>query len=205
MTNAISDTKQPKKKKKWQHCAKQARQIRHILQRIHVFIQFIMANCIWRFCVHDSSSPRDAIRGLGKKNKRFKVNGSHTGGECWRIFLFQRIEQISGNVFFLSFPKLAGAARSGECDQPVCLSVLSGEICGVTWARRATQLSGKIITQSRTFWITLEAIGRLGHSTDDSVTKSPLNETLSHQAGQEPNREMTVFRETGEDELLTFQ
>lgn len=101
MTNAISDTKQPKKKKKWQHCAKQAREIRHILQRIHVFIQFIMANCIWRFCVHDSSSPRDAIRGLGKKNKRFKVNGSHTGGECWRIFLFQRIEQISGNVFFL--------------------------------------------------------------------------------------------------------
>lgn len=70
MTNAISDTKQPKKKKKWQHCAKQAREIRHILQRIHVFIQFIMANCIWRFCVHDSSSPRDAIRGLGKKKQK---------------------------------------------------------------------------------------------------------------------------------------
>lgn len=51
----------------------------------------------------------------------------------------------------------------------------------------------------------MEAIGRLGHSTDDSVTKTPLNETLSHQAGQEPNGEMTVFRETGKDELLTFQ
>lgn len=45
---------------------------------------------------------------------------------------FQQMEQISGNVFLLSSPELAGAARSGECDQPLCLSVLSGEICGVT-------------------------------------------------------------------------
>lgn len=47
-------------------------------------------------------------------------------------FLFQQMEQISRNVLFLSSPELAGAARSGECDQPLCLSVLSGEICGVT-------------------------------------------------------------------------
>lgn len=105
------------------------------------------------------------------------------------------MEQISRNVFFLSSPELAGAARSGECDQPLCLSVLSGEICGVTWANRASQLSGKIITQSRTFWITLEAIGRLGCGMDLCVTKTPLNETLPHHTGQEPHRELRILRE----------
>lgn len=118
--------------------------------------------------------------------------------------LFQQMEQISGNVFFLSSPELAGAARSGECDQPLCLSVLSGEISGMTRANRASQLSGKIITQSRTFWRTSEAIGRLGCGMDRSVTKTPLNETLPHHPVQESKRQLTILRRTGRDGLMTL-
>lgn len=40
-------------------------------------------------------------------------------------------------------PSLAGAARSDECDQWVCLSALSGEICRATWANRTSQLVDK--------------------------------------------------------------
>lgn len=39
----------------------------------------------------------------------------------------RQMEQISGNVVFLSPPELAGAARSGERAQPVCLRTLSGK------------------------------------------------------------------------------
>lgn len=93
--------------------------------------------------------------------------------------LVRHTEQIRGNVFFLSSPELAGAARSGECDQPVCLSALSGEIRGVTRANRGpARLSGKIITQSRTFWITSEAMGRLGRGTDHAVTKKNKKNAL---------------------------
>lgn len=53
------------------------------------------------------------------------------GGTVSKSLLFQQMEQISGNVFLLSSTELAGAARSGERDQPLCLDVLSGEICGV--------------------------------------------------------------------------
>lgn len=164
----------------WQQCAKHGRKLRHILQRFHMFIQFIKANCIWRVCVHDSSSPWwDAVHGLSK-TKGSKSVGATLGVTAGEPPLFQQMEQISRNVFLLSSPEFAGAARSGECDQPLCLSVLSGEICGVTWVNQASQLSGKIITQSRAFWITLEAIGRLGCDMDHSVTITPLNETLPH-------------------------
>lgn len=109
------------------------------------------------------------------------------GVSAAEALLFQRVEQISRNAFLPSSPQLAGAARSGECDQPLCLSVLSGEICGVTRACWASQLSGKIITQRWTFWITLEAIGHLGCGMACSMTKTPLNEALPNHNGQKSN------------------
>lgn len=148
-----------------------------------MFIQFVKTNCICGLCVHNFSNPWDAICGLSK-TKGSKSMAATLGVSAGESFLFQQMEEISRNVYFLSSFELATAARSGECDQPLCLSVLSGEICGVTWANSASQMSGKVITQSRTFWITLEVIGRLGCGTDHSVTKTPLNEALSHHIGQ---------------------
>lgn len=73
----------------------------------------------------------DTIHGPGK-TKGSKSMGATLGASVGESLLFQQMEQISRNVRLLSSPELAGAARSGECDQPLCLSVLSGEICGVT-------------------------------------------------------------------------
>lgn len=199
MTNAISATKQHKCDNIVLNKANES----VTSFRDFTFLLFITTNCIWRACAHDSSNSWDAIRGLSE-TKGSKSMGATPGTSVGESLLFQQMEQISRNVFFPSSPELAGAARSGECDQPLCLSVLSGEICGVTWAIRASQLSGKIITQSRTFWITSEAIGRSGCGMDLCVTKTPLNETFPHLGGQEPERELMNLRRTGQDELLTF-
>lgn len=71
------------------------------------------------------------------KTKGSKATGATTPGErVGESLLFHQIKEISGSALFLAAHELAAAARSGECDQPLCLSVLSGGICGVTWANR---------------------------------------------------------------------
>lgn len=162
-----------------------------------------MANCICRLCVHDFSNPWDAIHGLSK-TKGSKSMGATLGVSVRESLPFQQMEQISGNVFLLSSPELAGAARSGECDQPLCLSVLSGEICGVTWANWASQLSGKIITQSRTFWITLEATGRWDAAWISAWPKRPWMKHFLLTPLRSLIKSWLFFRRTGQEELITF-
>lgn len=78
------------------------------------------------------TNPQDAICGSGE-TKGSKSMGATLAPSVGESLLFQQMEVISRNVSLLSSLQLAGAARSGECDQLVCLSVLSDEICAVTW------------------------------------------------------------------------
>ena len=103
-----------------------------------MFIQRIKANCFSRVCVcvHDSQRPPEMLSVARVQQKAQSQWGAPLGASGGESLLFQQMEEISTNVFFLSSPELAGAARSGECDQPLCLSALSGEICGVTQVNR---------------------------------------------------------------------
>lgn len=74
MTNVISATEQQKCDNIVQNKADES----VTSFRDFTFLQFIMANCIWRVCVHDSGNPYDAIRGLSK-TKGSKLMGATLG------------------------------------------------------------------------------------------------------------------------------
>lgn len=102
---------------------------------------------VCQVCLHHGSHPSDPVR-IEKKMIRSQLQPQWD----WESLCVNETDKQKRFFFSpLELAAAAAAARSGESDQPLCLSVLSGKICGVTWTNRASQLSGKIITQSRTF------------------------------------------------------
>lgn len=111
----------------------------------HIFnvtLDFFLLPFTWR---HTPLLSRPRVRQKAQSRERVRR----------RIFFpFSKKKKKTGEIRQSGFPRsflpeLAATARSGECDQPLCLSTLSGGISAVTCAERTSQLSGKIITHRR--------------------------------------------------------
>lgn len=134
----------------WQHCGTSVWGICHILLRTRHF-NTAAAECVWRII-----SPTPQMLSMAPAKLRLQSQWEPHG---------ERIPPLSANGtdkqkhFPSSPPQTAGAARSGECDHQLLLSILSRENLR-TDVRKPTASSGgtEIISRRPTFRITPEAI-----------------------------------------------
>lgn len=133
----------------WQHCGTSVWGICHILLRTRRFFT-AAAECVWRII-----SPTPEMLSMAPAKQRLQSQWEPHG---------ERIPLLSANGtdkqkhFPSSPPQTAGAARSGECDHRLLLSILSRENLRNDVSKPTTSSGRTEIIRRPTFWITPEAI-----------------------------------------------